>query len=667
YYWEEDLPILITTDAILQVWHLIYDHLLEDFEERILIPLFQSLFNGIITEALSSPMIHIIQNSTILYLMIAGNLINSTYEGNVEGELLNAEQKIMEAVYNELSIDAAKVSFNSNLTKRFIDDFTEYKPRGHYTNSIKLENYFRMYKWLSRVPFFFDNYSGIVDMDTQPEEMIQSAVEVTYLLKSVNISINNGMYAGLNIWSFLNSFLNTLVGQPNLINVLHLDYECKKLINNSWSLDDLNSSLISQIQTNILNNESIPAPLSPFIIDAIQPGYQDSPKTFGVLGERLTLDSHALNHVVWPFVQEINPYRTLPVSLDFPATCLNSSRAFELLSYQFEKYPSHRQAVINMQQEIANISGNQKETIHWKWIECLEEISKNQPIEHKSATIPKFMNSTHWLDEKLTTILGSWTQLRHDNILYTRRSTTSTICSTPFGYVEPYPVFYSAIANLSTSFKSALTKFEDLGFDISSEEFNELSSIDNFNNATVKLAEISNEELSGQPLSEESKEFIKNAYGEERCVSGGPFFEGWLPEILMVLDVDYTKPESFPNSRVSLVADIHTDTNYQEVFHTAVGLFEHIIAIVPDWNGGEMMVVGPVFSFYEFNLSDYHRLNDEEWRGIINLWLGELSCQNYNFNIFQRGFWAQNYMCSTEMTKSRIFYDLANFNPPSWF
>jgi hypothetical protein len=94
---------------------------------------------------------------------------------------------------------------------------------------------------------------------------------------------------------------------------------------------------------------------------------------------------------------------------------------------------------------------------------------------------------------------------------------------------------------------------------------------------------------------------------------------------------------------------------------------EHIIALVPSWDGYEIPVVGPVFSYYEFPAPNYNRLTDEEWRGILSIWLEGENIENYDFDRIQRGFWAENYMVSTSITSSIIYDDYLDYDPPSWF
>jgi len=494
--------------------------------------------------------------------------------------------------------------------------------------------------------------------------MIYSAVEITYLLKGTVIPILENEVSGFEFWAIFKSFLDLLVGKSSSISISDIDNICREEIGDSWNLGMINDNLINQIQDQIINDLQIPEPEIPFIIDAIVPGCVGSPKTFVFFGERLTLDSYAFQHLVHPYVNQ----RTLPVGLDFAATCLESQRALELLADGFEENGEYRNAILNLIDEINNAPQEKKQTIQWQWIESLKHIAVNTPECDGSITIPEFMLSSNWLDEKVTSIMGSYAQLRHDTILYQKQSTTYMICSCPTGYVEPYPEFYQSLGELSQYFKSSLTLLEEIGYNFSNRNYSYLRALDNFYYANLMLTNISIKELTENQLTYEEKLFIVETYGEFGAnICGGPFIYGWLPGILKWIDDSYYKPDINPNTRASLVADIHTDPNYGEVLHLATGILEPIIAVVPSWNGTLIPVVGPVFSYYEFNLSNYYRLNDNEWRGIIAAWLDINERENHNFDLFQRGFWANNYMVNTEMTLSRIYEDDQTYNPPGWF
>ncbi|MHA1966986.1 MAG: DUF3160 domain-containing protein, partial [Candidatus Hodarchaeales archaeon] len=122
-----------------------------------------------------------------------------------------------------------------------------------------------------------------------------------------------------------------------------------------------------------------------------------------------------------------------------------------------------------------------------------------------------------------------------------------------------------------------------------------------------------------------------------------------------------------PNTPPSLVADIFTSIPEKKILEVATGYLEHLVVILPSWNGTDILAVGPVFSYYEFITPMSNRLTDEDWRGILNTRVNESIIQNYPYEIFPRGFWAQSYMTSTEMTTSIIYDEDETFNAPQWF
>ena len=60
------------------------------------------------------------------------------------------------------------------------------------------------------------------------------------------------------------------------------------------------------------------------------------------------------------------------------------------------------------------------------------------------------MQTAAWWQHKMNSQLSSWTELRHDNLLYAKQSYTGgIICSYPYSYVEPVPEFFNSISVLA--------------------------------------------------------------------------------------------------------------------------------------------------------------------------------------------------------------------------
>ncbi|MFW9993027.1 MAG: DUF3160 domain-containing protein [Candidatus Odinarchaeota archaeon] len=689
YYWYEDLPIIITTDALLQLWHLIFDFTLENSEEVLFYPLLKALIlemQDTFTEQVTVTGDGIATLDTLVYLTVGAKLVEpSVTVPSVAEETVN---KILDAIYNEITVFDSIEQFQSLETKRFIDDYTMYRPRGHYTRSENLKSYFRLFKWLSRTPFFFDVNPGWIYIQRSPVEMIYSAIYLVHSMKHARVTVADlGIDAsGLEVWEKFKMFLDGIAGETYMVTPVVLDAVISEIEGTGdWHPADLDGNDVTAIQQLVLNDDSIPEPKDPFIIDALIPHITRSPKAMLLFGERLALDTYAGNHLVHPYL----PYKEFPNGLEFATTVMQSERAREYLSdwdYFFTNtYPSviqnplseapyydlYQEQLDSIQEELDDWPSNEKQAIYWKWIESLRHLTPARPEfgGNSEPMIPGFMETEAWQDEKLTTVLGSWAQLKHDNILYAKQGITTIGCSTPEGYVEPYPRFYNALGQMSTMFRDSITQLESMGLNTDYNAFfDDYNGVQHASSPKEILADyieivgnlesIAQHELQGVKLTAEEKEFIRETYRETNYQ--GIDLTGWLGDIFESMIPIDTPESDIPNTRASLIADIHTSLLASQdeapnVLEVATGYMEHLVAILPGWDGKGILAVGPVFSYYEFTVFMADRMTDEDWRAVVIARHDETLSQYYDYSNYPRGFWARNYMTSTDMTVSIIY------------
>jgi hypothetical protein len=666
FYWNYDLPVFITTDTILHTWHLFFDKSLEKIEEYIYYPILKSITREMVTLTRTLPYsTNPAVRKTLIYCSVAAKLLDSSFT-----PLHTESDQLYNAIIDEITIEEALVAFTSNDSRRFIDDFTQYKPRGHYIHSEALQQYFRAYKWFSRIPFFFDDYPGENILNTEAIEMIESAVYLVWIIKNVQAAIDeleSLIIDGEEMIQYFGEFLELMIGKTHTVHYDHLLSICEQInLSVEWNPQEFTQADYQAIQSYILEDSSIPTPKSPFFITAYSNSLV-SPKTLVLFGEALSLDTYALEHLVYPYAGN----RFLPKGLDLPAVCLESTQAYKHLEDELNSNPAYEQMFLQMKTEIKETPQEEKQTIYWKWVEALGNLIKEIPeTTVQNPLLPDCMKTEAWLDEKLTTIMGSWAQLKHDTILYSKQGYT-TVCSTPYGYVEPYPKFYHDLTDVLSKYKLLFTSINNLGFKGESSDFRWYSIFsgvfEDFESICNQLEAISIKELDNMELSDKDKEYIKAVYYEVECGSGGPLIEGWLGNILEKI-IGSTAWTQFPQSRASLIADIHTDLNTGNVLHIATGLMEHIVAILPGWDNEEVVAVGPVFSYFEFPLASYRRLTDTDWRGIIyshiNDGLDGKIDNNYSFAI--RGSWAESYMLSKEIPTTLLTDERIEYEVPNW-
>ncbi|UCE12479.1 MAG: DUF3160 domain-containing protein [Candidatus Heimdallarchaeota archaeon] len=663
YYWEQDLPIIITTDSMLHTWHLIFNEILKKYETNLLAPVFRewtlSVFNSLdaINVTTDDPIIR----DVLIYLSVGARLADSHI--NIPSSVEETTNQLINAIYDEIDILEAIEQFQTYQIMRFIDDFTMYRPRGHYTETEELEQYFRLVKWFSRIPFFFDDYLGEIYFQRSPEELIRESFYLLYVFKTAQVQIQEyGLDAtGLEVIHALTKLLDKLAGLTYTIPIESLDQLAMTVEETTaWHPDNLDNNDLETIQNQITANNSIPIPQDIHIINLLHPIFpEQDPKTFLVFGERLNLDTYAGNHLVYPYVN-----KRFPNGLEIASTIFHSQRARDYLAQNEDSQYQVQLDVVY--EEIDQWPVVEKQALTYQWMDALKTLTTSEPeFNGSSPVIPTFMKTSAWHDEKLTTVLGSWAELKHDTILYQKQGLTYGGCSTPEGYVEPYPTFYQKLNHLGLVFQDALDELRLLGSQ--EENLNYTDVFTKFSEITHTLEAIAYHELEGKELTQEEKSFITTTY-QLKCMSG-TIILGWLGHLLDSLYEEPGYPEEQPKS--ALIADVHTDLMYQRVLEVATGMSEHLIAKVPGWNGTEILAVGPVFSYYEFILPVKYRMTDEDWRGIFDTRYNDT--YNCDFSIFPRGPWAQSYMVSTEMTTSVLqppqwwWLNHSEYSPPEWF
>ena len=215
------------------------------------------------------------------------------------------------------------------------------------------------------------------------------------------------------------------------------------------------------------------------------------------------------------------------------------------------------------------------------------------------------MLSPAWQDKSLVTTLASWTELRHDTILYGKQSTAE--CGDgeeppppPKSYVEPEPEVYARLLWLTKTTAAGLRSRGLLDQD-------RISDFQGVENLLQFLLNCSLKELRGQELTRDEYYQLKG-YGAElerltlSLVSTGGYPPNSWSQITSKADKD-----------MALVADVHTDGYAKEVLEEGVGRAVELWVVVPV--GGKLWLArGAAFSHYEFRQPMSSRLTDEQWQ-----------------------------------------------------
>ena len=609
-YWK-DLPVLVTTDSLLHAFHQSYSDLLKELEITVLKPHLAAMLDATRAtlaqqrQANSNPDLAPLYTDVESYLAVAFHLLQESKSNDA-----TIQQYITWATDANAHVEIPLFG-----EKRAID-FTLFQPRGHYAEDTELSAYFRAMSWLGQIDFRFVSYDPFSSEARLDPKQIAAAA----LLRDAIDATDQRMR-----WQVLNGLLELLIGRSDNTTLPDLDrFLSDAAITEPGQLLTADGPmLLHLLTTNDYDQQRITGQL--IQRDVNNPSDQPIPRptSFLLLGQRFALDSFVFSELVYDrLMVDGNPiYRALPDPLDVMAA-LGSPRAQTHLQSQLTQY-QYTPQLNTLQQSIAALPADFWRTpVYNQWLGLLRTL--NTPTT--AATYPQAMRTAAWADKMVQTQLGSWTQLRHDNMLYVKQSFTTheVLCEYPAGYVEPYPAFYAALAQLAQDVNQVLNTFPLApGASGATTRDRIVTYFANLQAVSLQLQTLAEKELRLEAFTEQEELFLKSMIKRDTKYLGdgctGPIIEelwdGWYAHL-------FYKKDNNP----ALIADVHTNPNTDpnsalyppRVLHAATGPVAATLLIV-DTDEGMAIYVGPAFTYFEVVTTGSAttlpaRLNNAEWR-----------------------------------------------------
>ena len=282
----------------------------------------------------------------------------------------------------------------------------------------------------------------------------------------------------------------------------------------------------------------------------------------------------------------------LPKGLDIPAA-MGSAEAYSILESMGETaYQGYPENMAKMRTYIAGLGKEiWTQNLYWSWLYTLMPL-----VQEKPEGYPSFMRNSAWARKELNTYLGSWTELKHDTILYVKPVYAEMGGGGEMvddrGYVEPNPELYGRLASLVKMTRDGLQARELLN-ERDGESLNRMEKL------ILDLKTISEKELTNTPLTDEEYDLIRSY--------GGQLEHFWL-EAMRDEGIDHRS--AIYDRPAALVADVATDPNGR-VLEEATGNIFEFYAVVPV-DGKLRIAVGGVFlARVSWPIND--RLTDSRW------------------------------------------------------
>ncbi|MDY0246429.1 MAG: DUF3160 domain-containing protein, partial [Methanosarcina mazei] len=582
-----DVPIFITSDSLLHLYHIQFDETLkrveaEEFYDE-LWKLDKALFEASIEDYNSASGVEKeAARRNVAYFAVALSLLQPKTEQTEQSRedpekvTLFAPQDIKEYsveipsfvkddVEAELVLIGAQKEEISPIFK-YVEDYSQYSPRGHYTSSEKLKNYFKAMMWHGRISMLLQSKMIIAEESMVGGSAAESPEKEARIQTMQALLISDHFDRDNNIrdrWDRIYNVTAFYVGFSDDLGPYEYAKALDTVFGNYRSGVSLDNESLAELITELDKYES------PKIYggtgEIIPAGSEtenetlEATKGFRFMGQRYTPDSYIL--------QKLNPPALNIMDL------LGSERAREhLRNMGISENEDYKKAHISLENEFGAFDEEDwNKNLYWAQLYALKPLFTRYPEGY-----PTFMQTEAWEDKQLNTALASWTELRHDTILYAKQTyflgAPQIQEEKPVeGYVEPVPEFYARMLALTKMAHNGLAEMEVLD-EQSDKDFTTLE------NTLEKLLEISIKELEDKELTDAEYKFIRN------------FGQNISP---MLENVDIKSQSSI------LVADVHTGPG-GSVLEEGTGKLDLMIVAYKQPDGRIVLGTGPVMSYYEF-------------------------------------------------------------------
>ena len=714
----KDLPIFITTDSLLHYYHIFFDTTLMKLERDLFYDDVWQMSKEFLDDAIfqynnTSGDLKEATRRNIAYFSVALELLRPRKNQVINDELLRKEycSPGMSTEYCKMMIEGVKRTYGEktsfkyfseeefkkynfktpdlvkDLVQKEIDliekhegwefspifiykeDYSQYIPRGHYTKSEKLKNYFKAMMWYGRMTALIKGspslskgesmctgpMNGIISEYDAKIQTLQASLIAKKFLESKKIQEK---------WQRIYAITSYFVGFSDDLGPCEYSAVLKNLFKKELTSQELEEKYpeIRDVLLNLPYNPKIYSGLGACELFMPCPPLSDKEiqelkvqakkllketKGFRLMGQRFTVDSWLFSEIVSPYSGEYTGEKLPLPTEEKPFTfCWDDSypeyrknRPFTWVKTDVKACPppatrevrgfprgldimalfsSKRAKEILKELGDTNYSDYEKKFSELKAkIDSFpqEEWFKNlywnwlyvlkSLLTEFGEGYQTFMQTKAWQDKELNTALASWAELRHDTILYVKQSYTMAELG---GRPEPKIVGYvEPVPEFYTRLLN-LTKMTNNGLKglVPQEELEKLK----IGPALERFSEILEKLLEISKKELENKPLTEEEYNFIK--NFGSISEG---AIKFVAEGE-TDPDIF---KTTLIADVHTEGNTKKVLEEGVGYIKTLVVAYKLPEGHILVGVGPVFSYYEFKQPMEKRLTDEAWREMLKI------------------------------------------------
>jgi hypothetical protein len=572
-------PVFVTSDSLLHVYHLLFDRTLRVAEQQHFLPMLAALDWAMLNTSLEQ--LGALQGTPLE----TAALRNAAYFA-VAVKLLDPGWEIPEGLRALTDPDLQAIDAHAGFSPSAIfpaypygEDWSQYVPRGHYTRSEELKRYFRAMMWHGRMTLRQANIT-----ETQQAALMTQAWQNTQVDDRDATAVWRGIYDPTVFFVGRSDDLMFTEYGGAFEDAFGATADPRALLDPSrWGTFE---AAVKKLR---------PPMILGMVIDR-DADVELTTKGLRFMGQRFVPDSYVFQFLI----DDAVPGRGLPKGLDLFAA-MGSERALEHLEASGDTaMPMYLEQLDKAREIVAGYDeATWTQNLYWSWLHALRPM-----LVPAGEGYPQFMRSDAWTDKQLNTVLGSWSELRHDTLLYAKQNYAEMGAGAlppptpepPKGYVEPVPEVYARVAAIARMTIEGLKSRGLLG---EGDEF----ALSKMVEIADRLQTIAEKELRGEALTDEEYEKIR-------------FYGGDIEQLTFAAGLEANdRPGSAYASETpdaAVVADVATNPGAGVVLQEGVGRVFPIYVVVPV-EGKLTVAVGGVFSHYEFVQPISDRLTDEAW------------------------------------------------------
>ena len=475
-------------------------------------------------------------------------------------------------------------------------DYSQYTPRSHYTKSSLLRGYFRAMMYLGRNSYRLETPAGISD-----------ALLVAYIFA---IPGSDGQPIGKD-WQRIMELTTFYAGYPDDICYEEWRNFIAKVLGTAKlsPAEAVNPEVVAKISRH-LGELRPPRILSDVVIGEKVFGQNKDDllagtKAFRLFGQRFTFDGWILGRLTAG--EEKTPVRlpSTPSAL-FISAALGDPLARKFAGEFLEQGtpPFSEEEIARFNGQLDAVAEDLKKVTEAEWYRSIGSVwlklLATLPGPYGPG-FPLYMQGKLFPVKQLQTFLGSYTELKHDTLLYAKQSyaemgdgAEEKAPPVPKGFVEPNPAFWQELQRLVTYTAAGFKKYG-----IFKGELEEYGRLTIFKERVAFYTAVAMKELQGTPLSGAEYENLRSW---RLSIMAKPFVEG-----VVLTEKD---------KRAGLIADIHTDALTGQILYEATGEPYFMLALVGN-EGQSRLTVGVAYNHYEFTGPLSRRYTDEDWQARV--------------------------------------------------